>query len=269
MPRRSRTLCIALLLWCTQLLAGCMASPAYGLRTTILPSPQRVGRSFLTAAKDPQTWAPLAGALLMSVGDVDEEIVEWASDRTPLFGSRETANKASDTIRDTMMGGSIATIALTPSSDDLWAGVRGKAYATAVGVLTIRYTNVVIEEMKDEFRRKRPLTRSRDSFPSAHTAWAASFSALARRHLETMPISTTQRTLLSGAFTAGTALTAWSRLEAGRHYPSDVLAGWGISNFLTLWAHDTFVGRYPYEGPRVQVTAGPDQVGVQVSMDVR
>jgi len=35
--------------------------------------------------------------------------------------------------------------------------------------------------------------------------------------------------------------TAWARVEAGVHYPSDVLAGAALGNFLTAFIHDAFL----------------------------
>jgi len=34
---------------------------------------------------------------------------------------------------------------------------------------------------------------------------------------------------------------AWARVEAQRHYPSDVLAGAALAHFLTAFIHDAFL----------------------------
>jgi hypothetical protein len=36
--------------------------------------------------------------------------------------------------------------------------------------------------------------------------------------------------------------TAWARIEAGAHYPTDVLAGAALGNFVSLFVHDAFLG---------------------------
>ena len=36
-------------------------------------------------------------------------------------------------------------------------------------------------------------------------------------------------------------LTGWARMEAGKHHPSDVLAGAALARFLTVFVHDGFM----------------------------
>jgi hypothetical protein len=36
--------------------------------------------------------------------------------------------------------------------------------------------------------------------------------------------------------------TAWARVEAQKHYPSDMLAGAALGHFLTAFIHDAFLG---------------------------
>ena len=36
--------------------------------------------------------------------------------------------------------------------------------------------------------------------------------------------------------------TAWARMEANRHYPSDVLFAAAMSHFLSAFIHDAFMG---------------------------
>ncbi len=39
-----------------------------------------------------------------------------------------------------------------------------------------------------------------------------------------------------------TAATAWARIEAKRHYPTDVLAGAALGNFIGAFINDAFIG---------------------------
>ena len=39
------------------------------------------------------------------------------------------------------------------------------------------------------------------------------------------------------------AATAWARVEAGAHFPTDVLAGAALGNFTALLIHDAFLGK--------------------------
>jgi hypothetical protein len=49
------------------------------------------------------------------------------------------------------------------------------------------------------------------------------------------------------------AATAWARVEAEKHYPTDVLAGAALGHFLTAVIHDSMMG-----------LDSPVQVGVQL-----
>jgi hypothetical protein len=46
-----------------------------------------------------------------------------------------------------------------------------------------------------------------------------------------------------------TAATAWARVEAYQHYPSDVLAGIAIGHFFGAFVTDAFVGAERESGP--------------------
>jgi hypothetical protein len=73
-------------------------------------------------------------------------------------------------------------------------------------------------------------------------------------------------TLLPGWSRVGeAALSAWSRLEARAHYPSDVLAGVALGYYISAFIHDSFMGL----GSDVAVQVQPSADGVQASVAVR
>jgi membrane-associated phospholipid phosphatase len=51
-----------------------------------------------------------------------------------------------------------------------------------------------------------------------------------------------------------TAGTAWARVEAQKHYPSDVLAGAALGHFLGSFLNDIFIG----PGKHFEINAGVD-----------
>ena len=71
------------------------------------------------------------------------------------------------------------------------------------------------------------------SFPSAHSLYAATLACLIILIFQTHPY---QRLILSSAFIWGLSMGI-SRIYLGVHYPTDVLAGWGLGLILVpaLW----------------------------------
>ena len=253
----------ALLLVLVLLTGGCTSRPTWGHRATVVPSWSRVQRAAVTAATDPQTWAPLAGAALLQLGDADEDIATWASDNTPVFGSRQTAADVSDVILGAAPFVWGASLLATPSGpglrDGLWPKAKGGALET-VGILA---SGGIATLLKDTTNRTRPDGTDDRSFPSGHAYAVSTFMTLTRRHAEATPMTRWQRDTIAVSTTAATAVTAWARVEGERHFPSDVLAGWGLSNFFAVLFHDSFIG-----GGRVRARAGRGGFGLGLRYDL-
>ena len=97
------------------------------------------------------------------------------------------------------------------------------------------------ELMKNTTDRARPNGGGK-SLPSGHASAAFSSSSLANRNLKSIRMSENLRIPLQ----AGNILLAtgvgWARVEAGKHFPSDVLAGAALGHFLSVFVHDAFMG---------------------------
>ena len=46
---------------------------------------------------------------------------------------------------------------------------------------------------------------------------------------------------MKAGFTTLTLATAWARIEAKKHYPSDVLAGMALGHFIGAFVNDAFL----------------------------
>ncbi|MFQ5546133.1 MAG: phosphatase PAP2 family protein, partial [Acidiferrobacterales bacterium] len=77
--------------------------------------------------------------------------------------------------------------------------------------------------------------------PSSHTSQAFACATSASRSLESVPMSAGMRKALRLNLTAIAAATAWGRVEAHHHYPSDTLAGAALGNFLANFIFDAFL----------------------------
>jgi membrane-associated phospholipid phosphatase len=80
------------------------------------------------------------------------------------------------------------------------------------------------------------------SFPSDHSSNAFSSATLSNRNLNAIKMPAGVRLPLQvGNIVIATGV-AWARVEAGAHYPSDVLAGAAIGHFISAFMYDAFMG---------------------------
>ena len=107
---------------------------------------ERIPQAAKNAALDPVTWVPLLGAGVVAAGGWDNNISDWATEHTPVFGSIEKAKDYSDVARDVLLVEGLATGLLTPSGDEpgQWFLAKGKgmlveaAALGATGLATVR-----------------------------------------------------------------------------------------------------------------------------------
>jgi hypothetical protein len=222
---------------------GVMAnSRGWGQDATLAPGWDRLGQAVLNAAIAPSTWAPAAGALAFQIGDADKKVTSWASRKTPVYGSQKNADRISNRLLDAAGGAWLASALFTPSGDDAssWTIAKAKGLGVQEGAgIALRG---VVGVIKTETGRRRPNGVGTSSFPSAHASGAALYATLASRNIETMGWSETAVTTSKIALGTLTAATAWARIEANEHYPSDVLAGISLGHFLGAFFTDAFLG---------------------------
>jgi hypothetical protein len=247
------------------LLAGCGTLPSgrgWGEDATWRPGWERVRTSAVNAARDPWVWAPLAGAAVLQIDDLDERTADWASEHTPIFGSQGSAEDWSDDLRKASVLAHYATIVATPSGDDFGEWVLNKARGTLVDVAAVSATGAVTRSLKTSVGRTRPNGADDESFPSGHTSSAAVHTRLASRNLRSIDLSTgTRRTLDIGLY-ALTIGTSWSRIEAGWHFPADTLFSMALGHFIASFVNDAFLGLEPGTAS-MSVAMTPDGAVVQ------
>ncbi len=225
--RKAAWLCGLLMtsLW----LQGCSSRPA-------MPgsSAAEMKRAALAAATDPNTWLPALGAGLILATDRDQAWSDWARRERPVFGSAAAARRTSDALLYTSFGTALVS--------SLWAAGDGAGSTRlAVQVGAVAATATATQVIKVGVGRPRPDDSDTLSFPSGHASAAFAGATLTRRNLTRLELRSTTRALLdAGAVSLATA-TAWARVEAGVHYPSDVLAGAALGNFVAAFVNDAFL----------------------------
>jgi hypothetical protein len=242
---RTSRLSEAVMLCLLGLLCGCgtMANGrGWGQDATLAPGWDRIGTAAKNAALAPETWAPAAGALAFQIGHADKNLQEWAHKQTPVFGSERNAEQMSDNLMHASAALWVMSGLATPGGDEAGEWLLNKASGlgiqTGAGIL-LRSTVGVIKSTTD---RTRPNGKDTASFPSAHASNTSLYSTMAAKNAENMGWSDTALTITRYGLGTLTAATAWARLEANQHYPSDVLAGIALGHFFGAFFTDAFLG---------------------------
>ncbi|NIA70930.1 phosphatase PAP2 family protein [Pelagibius litoralis] len=175
----------------------------------------------------------------LQIGGADADIADWANEETPLFGSRDTADDASDWLRFGSYGLYAAAGLAAPAPADAWLATKAQGFAVGGGALLA--TRGATEGLKAAIGRDRPLDQDDDSLPSGHASMTAAAARLARDTLTYYDLPRPAR-LGGDVALAGLVLTtSWARVEAGEHHPTDVLAGIALGNFLAVFATEAFL----------------------------
>lgn len=226
-------------------LGGCTTLPnghVWGEGATLAPGWEQIRVSAVNAAKDPWTWAPLLGAATVQIDNWDHRISDWARRETPIFGSQTDAERWSDNLRSASVAAHFATVLFTPGGDtgEEWLVNKAKGYGVQLLAATAAIeTSSLVKNVTD---RERPNGQDNESFPSGHATTSAVYTRLATDNLDWIDMSRATRLTLTGGLDALSIGTAWARVEAGAHFPSDTLVGMALGNFSAAFFDEAFLG---------------------------
>lgn len=226
-------------------LSGCATLPngrLWAEDATVRPGWERVRTSAIDAARNPWVWGPLIGAATFQIDNLDHRTSDWAREHTPVFGSQHAAEEWSDNLRSASVLADYISIAATPSGDDARDWIISKAKGVLVHVAATGATSAVTLQLKVTTNRARPNGLGDESLPSGHTSSSAVHTRLAAENLESIDMNSGTRRALDAGLAALTVGTAWARVEAGWHYPSDTLVGMALGNFIGSFMNDAFLG---------------------------
>ena len=214
----------------------------WGEDATITPGWAQVRDAAVSAAESPRFWGPLVAAAAFQIDGWDRKVSNWARSNTPVFGSEQNAALWSDRLRTASSYAYFASVLLTPSGSDPSGWVLDKLRGAAVGVAAIVVTDEESTLLKNAAARERPNGQDDQSMPSSHTSRAAVMTELAELNVQTLPIGPLARAAINVGLDALAYGTAWARVEAGFHFPSDTLVGMSIGNFNGAFFTDAFLG---------------------------
>jgi membrane-associated phospholipid phosphatase len=187
-------------------------------------------------------------------------VSEWAVRERPLFG--DDAEQASDALRGLAAGSYLLTAVAVPSDS-----AASRASGLAVGLSTVALERATVTGLKALSGRTRPDGSDDRGFPSGHTSMATATATMAADNLTYVDtpdwVLTSSRIGLYG-LAAG---TGWARVEAEKHYPSDVLAGYAIGYFIARFMSEAFLTA---EGasPSMQLSATPLPGGGELTIRI-
>lgn len=226
------------------------------------PDGQRLASAAAKAARNPNTWIPAAGALLFGVTDLDDDVSDDAIDKAPVFGTH--AESASDTLRDIAIGSYVLSALVAPSNS-----FRSRASGLLVGGTTLLADRMLVDGLKSATGRERPNGSNNSSFPSGHTSLASVSANMAVGNLSYVDMPRWARLTTNVGLYGTAAATGWARVEAGKHYPSDVLAGYAIGSFLARFAYHAFLESGEAEPPmsvNILPLPGGGMIGLNLSL---
>ncbi len=227
------------------LLSGCGTlsnGKRWGEDVTLRPGLNKVGTSASNALTSPAFYLPAAAALLLQVEHADSRISDWAREHTPVYGSNRKAEDRSNDIRSITAYIMYSTMLATPSGNEPvpWGTSKAKGILVQYGAVGV--SHFFISNLKDVTGRDRPTHIDDRSFPAGKTPSATAFTTISYRNIDTMNLSPPVKTTLNIGLYTILAAEGWSQVEAGSHFPADVLAGISIAYFITACLNDSFMG---------------------------
>ena len=186
------------------------------------------GTVVIDSLKDPFTWGNLV--LAGVIAPFDHRISRYMVENKPLFNGG--ASDESDNFRsytNWSMQLSILSVAEDYNNDlsDVFLIKTERLLRDNLSSGLTVMTNTQIQNIVD---RKRPLTGS-GGFPSGHTSRTFATAYFARQNYNNSFFNDNTRTSLIFFTYLSAYTTGIARIEAGAHYPSDVLVGAALGNF--------------------------------------
>ncbi len=226
-------------------LAGCAEAPlrGWGSQVTTSPGWEKFKHATVNAVKDPGTWVPAVGAVLMLASGRDEELTQEAIRESRVYGSMKEAADASDEHAGLLDKLFIASMLATSRDEKAW--LDSKAKGIFAEVLIVNTSILTTSVLKKAVKRREPYDEldhvEYEAFPSHHGMPAFTRASLIRRNLRYSAVNDFSRYSLVTASYLLASSSAYGRIESGLHHFSDQLAGAALGNFLGLVLFDTFV----------------------------
>jgi len=224
-----------------------------------------LGQAASRAAQEPSTWIPLATAGVVAAGGWDKPWQRSLGKHQYVFGqaAEDRSNQLVGLSTLLYAGTTLIASPQTESGFDTW---QWRASNVAVMLTDKTLVDELVGEWKLRAGRDRPDGVADDSFPSKHNATAASQTTLTRRNLDYLELDDSWRQAATWGLYGLDGLTGLARMEANKHYPSDVLVGMALGNFLANFSFNLFLER-PQDGA-YSLSLSPSHEGAELQARV-
>lgn len=193
---------------------------------------EKFSKATQNAIQQPSVWAPLLAATVIAVADKDEELSDWAQEETPVFGSTQSAVDASDDLTNLLVVSTAVSAFFIPDQSDTTDTLSTSMKFVLVESIGLSVNSGITSALKSEVGRTRPNGFDQRSFPSGHTSSAFTAASFAKHNIQQYDLDESSKKYFDWTFNGAAIATGWARVEAGRHYPSDVLAGAALGNVV-------------------------------------
>jgi hypothetical protein len=132
-------------------LCGCASATRYLKAGDYWPHGGRWKRATMNALASRGTWVPLIGAGVVAIDDWDQEVSDWATENTPVFGSTEDAIEASDNLKTVTTVAMVGTALAVPNGEGAW---EWKPERLLIEVGAVQLNNVLTSGLKSATERE-------------------------------------------------------------------------------------------------------------------
>ena len=206
------------------------------------------------AARDSGTWMPLAGAVVIAAGGWDHPWQRSLGKHQYLFGD-DGEDASNQLLKASTVLYATSVVFAAPDDTAFTDALDWKAANIATFVAGKTSVDELTGRLKKISGRERPDGVEDDAMPSRHSATSAAETAMTRRNLDYIDMNPTLRDAAKIGLHALDGLTGLARVEADQHYPTDVLAGIALGNFVSSFAITLLLERD--EPPTYQLSMVP------------
>ncbi|MBD3345141.1 MAG: phosphatase PAP2 family protein [Chitinivibrionales bacterium] len=230
---------------------------------------RHVSSAVTEAASSPSFWIPATAAGLIYLFNGDKTISDWASSTNPIFGSPDRAGRASDRFLEAAQISAKSAVILKYTLGNSDLRVLPVITGVGAGLGAVEANRMITRHMKRKTDRIRPDKSDDYSFPSGHTSTASVHAAVGAQMVRRMDIAPVAKTLSTVGFSLLTAATAWARVEARKHYPSDVLFGASLGNFCATLLTNLLIPQTPLPLNALNVHFSPERVNLTITVPIK